>query len=408
MKIELDIAKFKNIKYEQRTRCVICDTKMAAPVIRLPDFPMTEIYSSRPIAKKVGFLDQSFHFCANCGHGQLARVIDVELQYGQNFSYFFRTSESATARESGDFFLEFFKGAVGDRHFEHILELGCNDLYVLKTLQSQARQLTGVDPILKDKEVEFSKGKIKVIGDFFENIDLDMSKVDGIICKDTLEHVSDPKGFIKKLVAAVSDGTLFFFQFPCLETLLEGCRFDQIFHQHLNYFTLKSIFHMLKGLDCQLLDWQINQNHWGDILIAFQKGKSGKKVKTIFGDIKVDEILRRYEHFKHSMRLTSERLEDWKKENIYGYGAALMLPVLKYHLGGAFFYLQGVIDDDKRKEGLHYLNLPIRIMTWEHVEDVRNSIVMMTAIASINNIRNMLPKLFQLNPKHIILPLNMI
>ena len=65
----------------------------------------------------------------HCGHAQLSNVVDVELQYGETFSYFFRTGESASGRSAVDFFIDFMSRTCGDEKFNNILEVGCNDLF---------------------------------------------------------------------------------------------------------------------------------------------------------------------------------------------------------------------------------------------------------------------------------------
>src|SRR3989338_3941792 len=401
--MNIDIGKFKNITFTRRTHCVICGEKSGAPVIRLPDFPMTEIYTKRKITEKAGFLDQNFHLCGRCGHGQIANVIDVNLQYGSAFSYYFRTSQSMTAHESTDFFVRFLNQTVKNRRFKTIVELGCNDLYLLKLIKSKAEKLVGVDPILKGREKEFSKGNVRAIGDFFENVVLE-DGMDLVICKDTLEHVNDPKLFVKKIVKRASPDALFFFQFPLLETLLAGCRFDQIFHQHLNYFSLQSINHMLRELGCELLDYTINYNLLGSILVVFKKSKRKSKYKKLNVPVTSAEVLKRYELFKNNMKITSQRLMSLKNETLYGYGAALMLPVLSYHLKNDLSCLKCILDDDKRKEGLYYINLPVQIKSRAAVINFQDSVILVTPIASLNNARRILPKLFELNPKQIIVP----
>lgn len=403
----MDFEKFRNIAFEGRTSCMVCGEKMGPPVIELPDFPMTEVYTRQKIEERLGFLDQSFHLCGNCGHGQLGNVTDIDLQYGSSLSYYFRTSESATGRESSDFFSGFVKGVVGGRHFKTIVEIGCNDLYLLRLLRTKADRLVGIDPILKGREKEFSEDNVTAIGDFFENVSLD-EDIDMVMCKDALEHVSDPKELVRKVVNCATDETLFFFQFPILETLLSGCRFDHIFHQHLNYFTLKSIIHMLNELGCQLLNYTINPNHWGVILIAFKKGNDNSRYLKYIWDIGNSDILDRYAVFKSNMEATRKRLSFLKNEPVYGYGAALMLPVLSYHLEDDLSDLKCIIDDDKSKEGLYYINLPVSIRTRENITGIRDSVILITAIQSLSNVRRILNRLFELNPKQIIIPLNTI
>jgi len=402
--MEVNIEKYKNIPFQARPVCDICEEKSEPSVISLPKLPLTEIYTSKKVENPVGFVDQGLDLCTNCGHAQLRNVVDVELQYGETFSYFFRTGESASARSSVDFFLKFMNRTSAGKDFDHILEVGCNDLFLLKKLEDRANHLTGIDPILKDFEEDLSESKITAVGDFFENVELEKT-FDLFICKDALEHVDNPKEFTRKIVDKAGDDTTFYFQFPCLESTLKDLRFDQIFHQHLNYFTVQSVIHMLNELDCELIDIEFNYEHWGALLVAFKKGKySGKFDKDIW-KITPDTVIERFEVFKKEIQSVNTRLEYFKDESIYGYGAALMLPVLSYFLENDFSNFECIVDDDQRKNGLYYINLPVPIKGREAIKDERNSVFLLTAIASLSNVRSMLPRLFQLRPKHVIVPL---
>jgi len=404
--MKIDISKFRKVPFERRLNCVICEKKVGNSIIKLPNFPMTEIYLERKPKEKLGFVDQEFYFCKNCGHGQILNVIDVDLQYGNSLFYYFRTSESASGRESADFFIDFLNEVIKNKHLKTIIEVGCNDLYILKKIRNKASKLIGIDPILKGKEKECSQRNIVAIGDFLENINID-DDIDLVICKDTLEHVSEPKEFIKKIIDRAHKDTLFFFQFPFLETILSGCRFDHIFHQHLNYFSLRSIIFMLKELGCELMNYKINFNHWGSIMIAFRKKKkaschSGKVIK-----ITQAMILEKYNMFKDNMRVISQRLKCLKDEKIYGYGAALMLPVLGYHLNTDFSFLEALMDDDIKKDGKYYVNLPIRIYYSGKIKKdvLNNATVLITALDSAKPI---ITKLLSGRVKNIIYPFHVI
>ena len=405
--MKLDIDKYRNVSYETRTNCMICGHPSLPSVINLPKLPMTEIYVSEKVNENIGIADQGLDFCTNCGHAQLRNVIDVELQYGETFSYFFRTGESATGRSSVQFFIDFMNRTSGNNHFKHILEVGCNDLFLLKQLQHKADFLTGVDPILKDYNEDIKINNLSVIGDFFENFKLEKD-YDLLICKDTLEHVADPKEFTRQIVDQSSDETLFYFQFPCLESTLKDARFDQIFHQHLNYFTLQSVIYMLNELGCELIDFTFNHEHWGALLVAFRKSSKPTRFNKHIWNITSEDISHRYKVFKNGLATVNSRLQYFEREEIYGFGAALMLPVLSYYLENDLSGLVCIIDDDPNKDGLYYLNLPVQILSQNAIKDNREAIFLLTAIASQNNVRTILPKLFEFRPKHIIVPLNTI
>lgn len=401
--------KFKNILFEKRTNCAVCREKLGKPLIDLPNLPLTGIYTDKPVKEKVGFVDQFFYICKNCGHGQILNIISPEILYGD--TYYFRTSVSATAVKATNFFVSFINSTLGEKHFNTIVEIGCSDLYLLKSLRARADKLVGIDPVLAGKEDEFSDDKIKVIGDFFEDINLKKylkSGIDLILSSHTLEHVSDPKLFIKKLLDNATDKTLFVFQFPCLETLVHDCRFDQIFHQHFNYFSLKSVIYMLNDLGAELIDFKVNQYHWGTLMIIFKKKSSDSvdsaaKFASSITQISDEVVHKQYAIFQESMNLVNEQLLSFKNEIMYGYGAALMLPILSYHLKNDLFCLKCVVDDDKSKEGLHYINLPVSIKTPENISDFDNSVIIITAV---DNSGLILPKARSLNPKKIVLLFN--
>ena len=116
----------------------------------------------------------------------------------------------------------------------------------------------------------------------------------------------------------------------------------------------------------------------------------------------------RYKSFKIDMMETNKRLEYFQNETIYGYGAALMLPVLSYYLENDLSSLTCIIDDDIGKDGLYYINLPVQIKHRSKVPPIENSVIFLTAIFSKINTRRILENLLKMNTKHIIYPLKTI
>jgi len=408
----MDIEKYKKIPFRKRTHCVVCNAKASEAVFELPDFPLTEIYVDKNISQKVGFVDQAFHLCNCCGHGQNVNVIDQDFLYSDN--YFHRTSASLSSVVAIDSFLEFINSVAGDSKFENIIEIGCNDLYTLKKLRNKADKLFGIDPILREKEGQIEDEKIKVVGDFVENVNLRELNINRsiVLSSYTLEHIEDPKELMRSLLDNATSETLFFFQFPGLESLIQNSRFDQVFHQHFNYFSLQTVLHMLNDIEAELIDFRVNPYHWGALLIAFKrKGKNSMNPNDKFKEFTLcftrEQILKQYSLFKDGLELTNRRLLSFKGEKIYGYGAALMLPILDYYLDG-LSELECIVDDDKNKDGLYYINLPLQILHLEKINNIKDAIVLITAINSKHATRAIMSKLIDLRVRQIIVPANLI
>ena len=234
----MNLSPLKNIKYKKRTACAVCGRKLKAAVIDLPSLPITELYIKKVVIGDIGKLDQGLQVCERCGHGQLMHVPDQKVLYGDLYS--FRTSNSMSV-EGNDVFLSFINRVTGKKRFGSIIEIGCNDLYLLRSLKGKADKLLGVDPLLKGREDVLSEGKVRVIGDFFENVDpqeYKSSKDTLVLSSHVIEHIEEPSELIKNLTDGLDSDTMFVFQLPGFDSLVNGFRFDQIFHHHLHYFDL--------------------------------------------------------------------------------------------------------------------------------------------------------------------------
>jgi SAM-dependent methyltransferase len=403
--------KYKNISYEVKHHCSVCGNTLRQSLISFPKLPLTEIYTPYQVNEKWGLVDQNFHFCPQCEHGQISNIISPEILYSS--SYYFRTSTSVTASESNVFFLTFIQKNIGNRFFEKILEVGCNDLFLIKALENRSDQLIGIDPVLKGKEQLLSSKKIVLFGDLFEKIPVEKVGTLSnslILSSHTIEHMENPKKFLETLFRISKDDCIFIFQFPGLETLIDNMRFDQIFHQHLQYFSLNSFIYLLNELGGELIDLTINPHHWGSLLVAFRKKIKNAKdthkeaIKKNY-EISNKKINEKFQKFTEIMAITQSEIGPEDNDVIFGYGAALMLPILSYHLKDDFSKFVAILDDDPSKENLYYLNMQVPIKNPKKIERFDNSTILITAI---DNYSKIIPKAIELKPKKIILPLNII
>lgn len=407
MSLKHERAKYKDISFETRVACSVCASTSTVSILELPNLPLTEIFISQPGSPTLGETDQALHYCRHCGHAQLQNILDQSLLYSNKSGYEFRTSQSYTGRKTTEFFLNFFSSLKFKDHFECALEIGCNDGFLLKKLKPFANSLIGIDPILKDNEQHINDEKITVFGDFFENCDI-VEKPDLIICKDVIEHVTDPKSLLAELINKASDNALFMIQVPILDKIIENYNFDHIFHQHLNYFSVSSFAFLLESLGCSLIDYTVNEDHWNSAIFAFTNKKNSNTLKV--KKISLNEIEQSLLVFKSQFNACELALEAAASRlPVYGYGAALMLPVIKYHFPNKLASISKIFDDNPSRDGQFYLNSTTPIVATNQVIDITNSAVMLTAFSSRLNAKRMLNRLStELNPIHIYYPFNLL
>lgn len=391
-----------------RTHCSVCGNKELEELVCLPNLPITGLFAREVSASPSDGVDQSLLWCINCGQGQLKYQIDPGFLY-DSAVYSFKTSASATARAGTQVFIDFIKTVSKGKRFECAVDIGCNDLYLLKEIEPIAKIRIGIDPIWEKQPIENADEFMKVIGGVVEDIDLEKAlpqKPGLIISRHTMEHIYDPLKVMEKIMAYAGNDTLFVFEFPAFESLLENNRFDHVFHEHLQYYSLASWEYLLNRIGAEIIGYTENFQNWGAILIAFRKKtinvSSKKRYNLKFSKTIFDQKLRLFES---QMRNTKEILDGIIDYPLYGYGAALMLPVLAYHLKSDLSFLKAVLDDDEGKDGLFYRNLPLQIRHSSRVSDLGKAAALVTAV---DNFRPIAIRLQTFKPRQIIYPFHLI
>ncbi len=390
-----------------RKVCSVCGYSHLSDIMDLPNLPLTGLFSSKKSGARIKGINQKLLWCPKCGHGQLWRQINPSVLYDFD-KYTFRTSASNKAKEGTKFFLKFLKTVIGSRTLSYGIDVGCNDLYLLNESAPFIKKRLGIDPIWSQKSPSHLPAGLRVLGKTIEEVDFKTdiwSRPDIIFCRHTIEHICNPRVTISKLMEFADKDTLFVFETPSFETLVERCRFDQVFHEHLQYFSPASFEHLVREQGGEIICQSENYHDWGAMIIAFRKCRP-KKRKFKFGFSK-NELEKRISIFREQMKNTASLLREFSGSRIYGYGAAMMLPVLGYHLNTNFSSLKAILDDDLSKDGKYYANLPVKIKHSSKLssDELRQANVLITAV---DNAQAILPKLLSARARNIIYPFHVI
>ncbi len=390
--------------YSKTERCNICQSSELENILSLPDLPLTGLYMPKNASENSPVFDNSFLVCRECGHGQLENIIDMKILYDDTYTH--RSSTSPISTSGNDFFLSFMNKICKDEKFRSILEVGCNDLYLINKIQNKADSIIGIDPIWRDKDFQHNT-KTKILGKFVHELDTksDISiKPDLIISAHTFEHVNETFEQFKMLYDISADECTFIIEVPCLDTMVNISRYDQIFHQHLQYLSLSSMVSLINKLGCSYIDHTFNYSYWGGtILFSFKKSVSenvehNPKFNLIDPKIIKDEI----SSFKSKNVQIKNKLFELN-EKIYGFGAAQMLPILAYHMETDFSFIEGIIDDNPDRVGRFLPNIVSPIISSKNLKNINEACIF---ICALDSTRPILKRITDLNPRKIINPIN--
>src|SRR3989344_2054170 len=268
----------RTVSVTHKQRCTICRSISLAPVLDLPQLPLTGIYvEGHERDDRFPKVDQTWMLCLECGHGQLKYIIDPEYLYEDTYTH--RGGVSPIASGGNDFFTEFVNRVAGQQHFRLLVDVGCSDLYLLRKLRSRADQAVGVDPIWIGKNHVSPEG-IRVIGKYVEQVNWGT------------ELPEKP---------------------------------DFIVSAH-------SFKRLIQELGCTYLTHTFNFSFWsGTMLMAFTKQRPSVAIVAEKKNTP-ETALRAFSLFKNQLATLTDTLAHIE-EPIWGYGGAQMLPTLAYHMG---------------------------------------------------------------------------
>jgi hypothetical protein len=381
-------------------RCPVCDSPRHARVLELPRLPLTGIYADAP-AEHFPAPDQALLLCAECGHGYLENVVDPVLLYRETYTH--ATGESSIARDVNDFLWSFLSSIIGARRFNCVLEVGCNDLYLMRRLRNVADFAVGLDPVWRGRENATPRPNLRLVGSFLSEFDCGReleTPPDLVMASHTVEHIEDPYRQLQRLVDGASADALFCIEVPCFDTQLKNLRFDQVFHQHIQYFSLASMQRMIARLGCGIVAHTVNHRYLGGtLLVAFEKRTAGKALAA--PPPEAGDVAARIRAFKARYQALRRELAEFDGP-VYGYGAAQTLPILAYHLGLRPKDFAAIIDDNPARVGKFYPDSSVPIVAAQNCRDIADAGIVITALDSA---RTIMARALELNPKAIFRPL---
>jgi hypothetical protein len=389
----------RDIESKTVDKCYCCADEQMVEVWELPNLPLTGIYISDQSDVSYQYLyDQVLMYCENCSHMQLGNRISPTLLYRETYSHL--TSASTLSNLSNMNLLEIVLKKFAKK--TQVLEIGCNDLFLLKQLKGIVENRAGIDPIYDDKITEIEPGFF-LCGGFMETINLSKllkNPIDLIISSHTFEHLENPIKAVSNLKPYLASRCDFIIEVPSSLRMVHQIRLDQVFSQHINYYSPKSLCSLLEPLNFNLVDISYNYGLWGGTqILHFSNYTKGGVIKS--PELSKIEFLQSKQLFIDEVSAVIFKLKS-APGNVYAYGAAQMLPILKYHIGKTFDLVKEIFDDNPDRIGKYFPGDSRRIRSFKEFKFEPNDTMLITALDSTKPlIQNLISKDINL----IIIPL---
>ena len=305
------------------------------------------------------------------------------------------------ARAGNDFFWQFLRSIDHGYSYDCAVEVGCNDFYLTTRLAAVCRHVVGVDPQWRGKKARIEQDNVAVLGKCINEVEPTHeipARPDLILAVHTLEHIAEPLKDLTGLIDFAADEALIVVEVPCFDTQLRLLRFDQVFHQHIQYFSVSSLIKMFGKLGCGYVKHTFNYQFWGGTLLAmFRKGQPVSEIDFM----PISAVVSAKERFLARCYDTTQQLESCGSR-LFAYGASQLLPTLAYHLRSDMAEFEAVLDQSPARIGKYFPGLVPQIILPNQAQGIEEAVIFITAIDSA---RQIMRACFDRNPRLILRPL---
>ncbi len=315
-------------EYSKRECCASCDSKNLKTVLNLNDVPLAGFFPKKEELETVSSYPLELQMCEDCKLVQTDSVIDPDVLFRD---YRYLSSIGLTKH---------FESVAEELHKKYdiinkdILEFGCNDGVLLKPLTDIGAKAIGVDPSINVSQIARDKG-LDVITEYFNydtfGTDEWENKFDFIIANNAFAHIIDIKNTAKAVEHCLKDGGKFIFEVHYLANLIDELQWDNIYHEHIYYYSVTALNNMLKNYGMSIVDYDLISIHSGSIRVTAEKcdfvlnDKISEIIeqesKTICDSSYLDEFQKRVLNHVTEFKTEITKLKD-KGYKLAGYGAS--------------------------------------------------------------------------------------
>jgi len=357
--------------------CRVCGNIYLKRVISFGMMPLANNLENK-INSKVEKFPLELNYCDKCTNCQLSYVVNPKKLFS---NYLYTSSTSKT-------FINHFNKAA-DNYIKKlklkkealIIDIGSNDGIALKPFIDKGyKNVIGVEPAKNLSRIA-NKNKIKTINSFFNGsvIKKIKKKADLILASNVFAHSDKIDEIVRTIDKLLKPDGTFIIEIQYLINTLKDSTFDNIYHEHVNYWCLHSLQKYFKKFNFITFDVEKINTHGGSLRVFIKKDIKDNKInssikKTLseekrFGifNYKTFEIFRnKVERIKNNITKNIKVLKD-KNKIIAGFGApAKATTAINYFGIEAFF--DYVVEDNILKHNKYIPGTKIKIISKQKVK----------------------------------------
>ena len=279
----------KNLIKFYKFHCRCCGNNKLKRIISLGFQPLANNLLNK-ISDKVDKFPLELNYCDSCYNVQLSMAVDPKRMFKK---YLYQSSTSKS-------FQEHFKKAatkyiknlkLNKKSF--IIDIGSNDGVGLMPFKNKGyKNLLGIEPAKNLCKISQKKG-IKVMNFFLDKncVKKIKKKADLVLASNVFAHSDDLNLMAKCILDLLSKNGTAIIEIQYLVKTIKDLTFDNIYHEHYNYWSLTTLDYFFKKLNANIFKAEKIDTHGGSLRVYISKDLNKKK------DLSINRILNEEKKF---------------------------------------------------------------------------------------------------------------
>ncbi len=357
--------------------CRSCGNTNLKRVISLGYQPLANNLLSKK-EEKCDLYPLEVNYCSKCHNCQLSVAVNPKKMFSK---YLYTSSTSKSFR---DHFVTAAKKYIKDfklsKNKSYIIDVGSNDGVALKPFKDLGfKKILGIEPA-KNLAKLANKNKIKTFNGFLEKSNLKKIKknADLILASNVFAHSDKLQEMAESMFNLLNKNGTIIIEVQYLLNTLKDLTFDNIYHEHYNYWSLTSLINFFNKFEGKIYRVERINTHGGSIRVYIKKGKKIKIENNVKELIKEEEKfgIKKYKTYqmfaekiykiRDNVRKNILRLKN-NNAKIIGYGSpAKATTALNFF--GISDEVECIIEDNKLKHGKFLPGMKIPITSKEKIK----------------------------------------
>ena len=375
----------KNLLYSYKFDCRCCGSKNLKRILSLGFQPL----ANNLIKNKKTKFDKyplELNFCSDCYNVQLSVSVDPKKMFT---NYYYLSSTSKSFRSHFEHAAKKYVKEFKLNKQSQIIDIGSNDGVGLSPFKELGiKNLLGIEPAKNLCKISNKKG-IKTLNDFlnFKSLKKIKNKADLILASNVFAHSDDLKEMGECILKLLSKNGTAIIEVQYLLRTLKDLTFDNIYHEHYNYWSLTSIKNFFDNLGGKIYKAEEINTHGGSLRVYVSKNLNKKLDKSVTKLLRIEQNygIKKFSTYKvfanKILKIKKNVLNSIKNlknetNSIIGYGApAKATTALNFF--GISEEIDFIIEDNKLKHNKYVPGVNIPIYSKDKIKNNKSPILVL-------------------------------